>query len=88
MNKYHFCQSCSMPIDDSLSRGTEKDGSLSNEYCHYCYRNGAFIVPDLTFDAMKSIVVDQMHKRHLPEDLIQKSIDILPQLKRWRKVTT
>ena len=37
-----FCQSCAMPLDQDELRGTEADGSLSPDYCKYCYQNGAF----------------------------------------------
>ena len=29
-----------------------KDGSLSQIYCSYCYVNGAFVEPDITFEQM------------------------------------
>lgn len=45
-----ICQSCSMPMDDQAKRGTEKDGSLSTEYCVYCYKNGAFTNPKATLE--------------------------------------
>ena len=81
-----FCQSCTMPIDNVADRGTEKDGSKSNEYCKYCYQNGAFINPDMSFDEMKSLVITQMEKMNLPADIIQNSVRSLPNLKRWRNV--
>ncbi|TND09997.1 MAG: hypothetical protein FD123_679 [Bacteroidetes bacterium] len=82
-----FCQSCSMPIDDAGLRGTEKDGSKSNEYCLYCYVNGAFINPDMKLDEMRNIVKTQMEKMHSPPNIIQLSLDSLPNLKRWREKT-
>ena len=81
-----FCQSCTMPIDNVADRGTEKDGSKSSEYCKYCYQNGAFINPDMSFDEMKSLVITQMEKMNLPADIIQNSVRSLPNLKRWRNV--
>ena len=75
-----------MPIDNVADRGTEKDGSKSNEYCKYCYQNGAFINPDMSFDEMKSLVITQMEKMNLPADIIQNSVRSLPDLKRWRNV--
>ena len=80
-----FCQSCTMPIDNLADRGTEKDGSSSSEYCKYCYQHGELINPDMTLDEMKTLVVSQMKKMHLPESIIQNSVDALPNLKRWRK---
>lgn len=49
-----FCQSCAMPLDlhGQDQRGSEADGSLSEEYCKYCYENGQFTEPDITFEAM------------------------------------
>ena len=81
-----FCESCTMPIDNVADRGTEKDGSKSSEYCKYCYQNGAFINPDMSFDEMKSLVITQMEKMNLPADIIQNSVRSLPNLKRWRNV--
>ena len=49
-----FCQSCSMPLTlhSQDVRGSEKDGSLSTLYCSYCYGNGAFLEPEITFEQM------------------------------------
>ena len=38
-----FCQSCGMPMLPGIAYGTEADGSLSGDYCSYCYGNGAFL---------------------------------------------
>ena len=83
-----FCQSCTMPIDNVADRGTEKDGSKSNEYCKYCYQEGALINPNMTFEEMKSLVITQMKNMNLPPDIIQNSVRSLPNLKRWRNVNT
>ncbi len=82
-----FCQSCSMPIDDTGMRGTEKDGSLSREYCKYCYVNGTFTEPDMTIHEMTDLVKTQMERRNIPAATIQLAVDSLPYLKRWRKKT-
>ena len=81
-----FCQSCTMPIDNIADRGTEKDGSKSDEYCKYCYQNGALVNPEMTFEEMKSLVITQMKKMDLPPAIIDKSVNSLPYLKRWRNV--
>lgn len=49
-----FCQSCGMPLtlDGKDIRGTEVNGTPSPKYCSYCYRDGQFIEPDITFDEM------------------------------------
>jgi hypothetical protein len=75
-----------MPIDDVNNRGTENDGSKSNEYCRYCYKDGSFISPDMTFDEMRELVIMHMRRMHIHENVIHQSLDCLPHLKRWKKV--
>ncbi|MGE5106667.1 MAG: zinc ribbon domain-containing protein [Sphingobacteriales bacterium] len=84
MENRNFCQSCSMPLDKPEMMGTEKDGSKSNEYCVYCYQNGAFINPNMTLDEMKTVVKTQMEKRKIDSALINRAVNSLPGLKRWR----
>lgn len=31
------CQSCGLPILEQEQLGTNKDGSISKDYCKYCY---------------------------------------------------
>lgn len=81
-----ICQSCTMPLDDINNRGTEKDGTKSSEYCKYCYQQGSFVNPEMTFEEMKEIVITQMRKMHIHENVIHQSLDRLPLLKRWNKV--
>lgn len=49
-----FCQSCAMPLNlhGQDVRGTENDGSKSTIYCSYCYANGEFLEPEITFEQM------------------------------------
>ncbi len=79
-----FCQSCTMPIDNEIDRGTEKDGSHSDDYCKYCYQRGMFINPEMTLAEMRSVITDQMQKREIPEAILQNSLHMLPGLKRWK----
>lgn len=40
---YKRCKSCGIPLNkDPKGGGSEKDGSLSDRFCSYCYKNGAF----------------------------------------------
>lgn len=86
MNPDIFCQSCTMPIDNVNDRGTEKDGSTSNDYCKYCYQSGAFTDPDMTYDKMRSDITSRMQQMNLPENIINGSLQLLPDLKRWKKI--
>lgn len=84
MEPQKFCQSCTLPIDNMEDRGTEKDGSKSDMYCKYCYKDGAFTDPGMTLERMKEIAKAEMGKQHLPDNVIQQSIEMLPRLKRWQ----
>lgn len=84
MEHNEFCQSCSMPLDRPEMTGTEKDGTLSKEYCRYCYQNGEFTSPAMTLEEMKELVKNEMEKRHISTDVIDRAVTALPYLKRWR----
>lgn len=79
-----ICQSCGMPIDTDSMKGTEKNGSKSNQYCKYCYENGAFKHPNIILEDMQKNVKNQMKKLELHDQAIQKAINLLPELKRWK----
>ena len=48
-NKY--CQSCGMPLQNQDELGTNSDGSRNEEYCCYCFKDGAFTM-DCTMEQM------------------------------------
>lgn len=73
-----------MPLDKPEMMGTEKDGSKSNEYCTYCYQNGAFVNPNMKLEEMKILVKEQMEKRKIDTGIINMAVSSLPNLKRWR----
>lgn len=52
-----FCQSCGMPLKsgENSQLGTNQDGSLSKEYCHYCFDDGEFTAPDMTLQEMTAV---------------------------------
>lgn len=80
-----FCQSCSMPMQKDEEFGTEADGSKSQDYCVYCYKEGAFTMPDATVDQMIEISVKNMKEMGAPEELIEQTKIMIPTLKRWKK---
>jgi hypothetical protein len=57
-----YCQSCGMPMHNPEVRGTEKNGSQSNEYCSYCYQNGTFTNRGITSKERSSQIISQMEK--------------------------
>ncbi|MGZ3902536.1 MAG: zinc ribbon domain-containing protein [Bacteroidia bacterium] len=43
METNKMCQSCGMPMKkDPAGGGTNADGTKTQQYCSYCYRNGKF----------------------------------------------
>jgi len=84
MGPQMFCQSCTFPIDNLEDRGTERDGSKSELYCKYCYKDSAFTDPGITLERMKDIAMTEMKAQNLPEHIIQQSLNMLPRLSRWQ----
>ncbi|AKB85297.1 zinc ribbon domain-containing protein [Methanococcoides methylutens] len=81
-----FCQSCGMPLEKDEDFGTNADGSKSNEYCNYCFRNGAFTQPDITLEEMIeqcSRAMDEYGIMSL-EEAKKLSQQNIPKLKRWK----
>jgi len=86
MEDNNFCQSCSMPLENDHFLGTEKDGTLSKEYCKFCYQDGVFVNPEMNLDEMRTVVKTQMEQRKIPAEIIEKAVTVLPFLKRWKSV--
>jgi len=86
MEIHILCQSCGMPLDTEEVKGTKKNGLKSDEYCKYCYENGEFKDPNMNLNDMENNVITQMKKLELHDHAIQKAINILPTLSRWKTI--
>lgn len=87
----NFCQSCGMPLKNQADLGTNTDGSSNNDYCVYCYKDGAF-TQDVTMDEMIEHCVqylDDFNKdsgqSFTKEQAIIQMKEYFPTLKRWAK---
>ncbi len=80
-----ICQSCSMPITTDLDFGTNKDGSINNDYCKYCYKDGEFIdkVSMEEYIDMCSQYWEQAWMTN--EEMKAYCTKLFPTLKRWEK---
>lgn len=85
-----FCQSCGMPLSEGVL-GTNVDGSVNEEYCIYCYKDGKF-TQDFTMEEMVDFCVkfvDQMNAasgtNYTPEQARELMMQYFPSLKRWKK---
>jgi hypothetical protein len=79
-----MCQSCGMPLKDNV-KGTEKDGSISEKYCNFCYENGKFTQPNATAKDMQEVATKALKKKHWPGFLIKMATNNIPKLERWQK---
>ncbi|QIH37997.1 hypothetical protein G7A72_03930 [Flavobacterium sp. Sr18] len=84
MENTHFCQSCGMPLTTEDAKGTENNGLKTNDYCRYCYEDSRFKNPDMNLEEMKNTVKMHMEKKKLPIYMVQKALNILPALQRWK----
>lgn len=82
------CQSCAMPLENSSQHGSNSDGSMSLEYCSFCFRDGKFLDPNISMEEMKDKCIDIMVKgRILAKDKAIKLMgNTIPNLKRWKKI--
>lgn len=80
----NICQSCGMPMKGVELYGKNKDGSYNNEYCKYCYPDGAFNKPNETFEEMVEACVPFLMEEGFAEDQAREHLRInLKSLKRW-----
>ena len=85
-----FCQSCGMPLTEEFF-GTNSDGTKNEEYCKYCFKDGAF-TGDMTMEEMAAFCtqfVDDYNK-HTGQNLSREEykqmlLQYYPTLKRWKK---
>lgn len=73
-----FCQSCGMP----LSKDKEY---TSGEYCSHCFKDGKFVLPDITVEQMQERVKGKLKEMHIPGFLASYFTKDIPNLKRWKK---
>ena len=80
------CQSCSMPMSkDKNGGGTERDGSLSTQYCSHCYQRGTFVEPRLTAYEMIEKVKLKLISMGIPSFLTGFFTRGIVKLDRWRR---
>jgi hypothetical protein len=82
-----FCQSCGMPLDKPEDFGTADNGFRVNDYCHYCFQNGAFTEPDISMQGMINKCIGVMAQKGImpePQAAVLMN-EVIPKLKRWQK---
>ena len=77
-----FCQCCGMPLEDDLI-SRNKDGSLNEDYCKWCYADGNYTYSDM--DELIDVCVKHMAVDGFTEEQARSYMKLrLPQLKYWK----
>lgn len=77
-----ICQCCGMPLEDEII-GRNKDGSLNEEYCKWCYADGTYTYNDM--DDLIDVCVPHMVNENFTEEQARTYMkNMLPNLDYWK----
>ena len=80
-----ICQSCGMPIEKPEQFGTNADGSVNEDYCIYCYKDGKFI-DDVSMEEYIDMCSQYGEQAWMTnEEMRTHCTKLFPTLKRWKK---
>ena len=80
-----ICQSCGMPIEKPEQFGTNADGSVNQDYCIYCYKDGKFI-DDVSMEEYIDMCSQYWAQSWMTnEEMKEYCTKLFPTLKRWKK---
>lgn len=81
-----ICQSCGRPFSNEKDLGTNKDGSLNQNYCKVCFSAGEFTDPHKTLTVAIEENISMAIERGIDYELAKEMANkIFPKLKRWRE---
>lgn len=88
MENRKFCQSCGMPLEKEEDFGRNADQSINEDYCGYCYQNGAFVEENMTMEDMIAFNLKFNEENGHPLGSAQEAQTMMeewfPTLKRWK----
>ena len=77
------CQCCGMPLEDSVI-SHEKDGSLNEHYCQWCYADGTYTYSSM--DDLIEVCIPHMVNEDFTEEQAREYMkQLLPQLDYWKR---
>ena len=79
-----ICQCCGMPLDDAVM-SREPDGAHNEEFCQWCYANGAFAYHDLA-ELIDFLTGSMANESWPPEQVRAYLEEHLPKLGYWQKI--
>lgn len=78
-----ICQCCGMPMEDAIL-GRNRDGSLNEAYCQWCYADGTYTYSDM--DDLIGVCIPQMMKQGFTEEQAREyMMHKLPTLDYWKR---
>ena len=85
MENMKLCQSCAMPLAKAEDFGTNADGSKNEDYCQYCYVDGAFSGDCTMYEMIEACIPFCIEAGvYKDADEAQAAMhDYFPKLKRW-----
>ena len=78
-----ICQCCGMPMGDEII-GRDKDGSLNERYCKWCYADGTYTYSNM--DDLIEICIPHMTEQGFSEEQARAYMqEMLPKLDYWKR---
>jgi transcriptional regulator with XRE-family HTH domain len=78
-----ICQCCGMPLEDEII-GRNKDGTLNEDYCKWCYADGTYTYSDM--DELIEVCVRNMANENFTEEQVRAYLrETLPKLDYWKR---
>ena len=78
-----ICQCCGMPLEDPII-GRNKDGSMNEDYCKWCFADGTYTYSDM--DDLIDVCVKNMVNEGFSEDQARTYLrQELPKLDYWKR---
>ncbi len=78
-----ICQCCGMPLEDTII-GRNKDGSMNEDYCKWCFADGTYTYSDM--DDLIDVCVKNMVNEGFSEDQARTYLrQELPKLDYWKR---
>ena len=78
-----ICQCCGMPLEDSII-SREKDGTLNEDYCQWCYADGTYTYSDMD-DLIRVCLPHMTAQGFSEEQAVAHMKQILPTLDYWKR---
>ena len=77
------CQCCGMPLEDSII-SREKDGTMNEDYCQWCYADGTYTYSDMD-DLIETCLPHMVNENFTEEQARAYMKEMLPQLDYWKR---